>query len=272
MFIAHLSKEGIAHTTNKVYLAAICHLHVSVGMIQTYNQQLSPYLDLVMKGIKKEQLHGKPQRQCLPITFSIMASIHTVLACTPNDYHSIMMWAACCMAFFGFLRCSEFTVASLQEFDPEVHLTIKDIAIDKKVEPSVVRVTIKQSKTDPFWQGINLFLGVTEHAVCPVKTILPYLVLRENKDGPLFISAKGIPLTRQYFSKALSIILKHIGLDDWQYNTHSFRIRAASSAKAPGVSDTHINILGRWQSSVYQLYIRTPREQLATSSRQLIST
>ena len=61
LFIAHLAKEGIAHTTIKVYLAAIRHLHVSVGMHQTYNQQLSPYLELVMKGIKKEQLHGKPQ-------------------------------------------------------------------------------------------------------------------------------------------------------------------------------------------------------------------
>ena len=60
MFIAHLAKEGIAHTTIKVYLAAICYLHVSVGMHQTYSQQLSPYLELVMKGIKKEQLHGTP--------------------------------------------------------------------------------------------------------------------------------------------------------------------------------------------------------------------
>ena len=67
LFIAHLAKEGIAHTTIKVYLAAIRHLHVSVGMHQTYNLQLSPYLELVMKGIKKEQLHGKPQRQHLPI-------------------------------------------------------------------------------------------------------------------------------------------------------------------------------------------------------------
>ena len=41
MFIAHLAKEGIAHTSIKVYLAAIRYLHVSVGMHQTYNQQLS---------------------------------------------------------------------------------------------------------------------------------------------------------------------------------------------------------------------------------------
>ena len=159
---------------------------------------------------------------------------------------------------------------SLQGFDPEVHLTIKDIAIDKIVEPSFVRVTIKQSKIDPVRQGIHLFLGATEHTVCPVKVLLPYLVLRGRKDGPLFITAKGTPLTRQYFSTALSTVLKHIGLDDRQYNTHSFRIGAATSAKAEGISDTHIKMLGRWQSSAYQQYIKTPREQLATLSRQLI--
>ena len=262
MFIAHLAKEGIAHTSIKTYLAAIRHLHVSVGMHHSYTQQLSPYLELVIKGIKKDQLQEKSPRQRLPITADIMASIYKVLARTPNDPHCIMMWAACCIAFFGFLRCSEFTVPTQQEFDPEVHLTIRDIAIDNKVAPSVVRVTIKQSKTDPFRQGIDLFLGITEHAVCPVKSILPYLVLRGDGDGPLFMTNQK-PLTRQHFSEALSAILKQIGLDDQRYNTHSFRIGAATSAKAAGVSDSHIKMLGRWQSCAYQQYIRTPREQLA---------
>ena len=127
-------------------------------------------------------------------------------------------------------------------------------------------VTVKQLNTYPFRQGITLFLGLTEHAVCLVKVILLYLALRGKKDGPLFITAKGTPLIRQYFSKALSTILKHIGLDDQQYNTHSFCIGAATSAKATGVSDTHIKMLGHWKSCTYQQYIRTPREQLATLS------
>ena len=78
------------------------------------------------------------------------------------------------------------------------------------------------------------------------------------------------PLTRLHLSKALSVILKQIGLDDQKYNTHSFHIGVATSAKVAGVSDSHIKMLGHWQSSAYQLYIRTPREQLAALSRQLI--
>ena len=158
MFIAHLAKEGIAYTSIKVYLAAIRHLHVAIGMYHSYSQQLSPYLELVIKGIKREQLQRKSPRQRLPITADIMANIYTALAHTPNDPHCIMMWAACCIAFFGFLRCSEFNVPTQQKFDPEVHLTVNDIAINNKITPSVVRVTIKQSRLTLFDKELTCFL------------------------------------------------------------------------------------------------------------------
>ena len=53
MFIAHFFKDIIGHTSIKTYFAAIRHLHVSVGMYYSYTQQLSPYLELVIRGIKK---------------------------------------------------------------------------------------------------------------------------------------------------------------------------------------------------------------------------
>ena len=111
--------------------------------------------------------------------------------------------------------------------------------------------------------------------VCSVKSILPYLTLRSDGDGGPLSMTSQMPLTRQHFSKALSTILKQIGLDDQKYNTHSFCIGAATSAKDAGVSDSHIKVLGCWlgcwQSCAYQQYIRTSREQLAALSRQLIS-
>ena len=41
-------------------------------------------------------------------------------ALTP--YNSIMLRAACCTAFFGFLQVSELTAPSLTQYDPEVDL------------------------------------------------------------------------------------------------------------------------------------------------------
>ena len=173
---------------------------------------------------------------------------------------------------FGLLRCSEFTVPSVNDYDPAVHLSLGDIAIDSHTAPTVVRINIKQSKTDPFRKGIQLFLGTTDHVICPVKAILPYLALRGSKLGPLFMTDKDIPLTRQSFSTSLSAILAATKLDHHKYNTQSFKIGAATSAKLAGASELDIKMLGRWRSNTFERYIRTPREYLASLSRQLISS
>ena len=72
---------------------------------------------------------------------------------------NILLWAACCTFFFGFLRSGEVTVTSLKDYDPEAHHSDGDVPLDRLSDPSVVRVHIKASKTDPFRKGILLFWG-----------------------------------------------------------------------------------------------------------------
>jgi len=74
------------------------------------------------------------------------------------------------------------TVPNDREFDPSVHLTKKDLALDNQREPQ----TLRAHKTDPFRQGIFLFVGRTGKDLCPVSAILAYLVVRGNSNGPLF--------------------------------------------------------------------------------------
>ena len=83
-----------------------------------------------------------------------------------------MLWAACCVCFFAFLRVGEMTVPSDNTYDPSVHLGIGDIAVDDPQMPSMVRIRIKQSKTDPFRKGIYLFVGRTASGLCPVAALL----------------------------------------------------------------------------------------------------
>ena len=88
-----------------------------------------------------------------------MGSIKAILARNPTDYDNTLFWAACCLAFFGFLRCGEFTVPSQEAYDLDMHLSLADIALDEWNNPTVIQVTTKQSKTDPFRQGVDLYLG-----------------------------------------------------------------------------------------------------------------
>ena len=181
-----------------------------------------------------------------------------------------MLWGACCLAYFGFLRSSEFTAPSQTFFDPCTHLSLADVAVNSRSSPKLMSVTIKHSKTDQLQQDHNIYLGRTDHSICPVDAMTSYLAVRGNTPGALFVKKNGVPLAHSLFSAELDDLLCKLHLNHDEFNTHSFRIGAATTAKDAGVSDSHIKRLGRWRSNVYQSYIRTSPLQLAKLSKQLI--
>ena len=94
-----------------------------------------------------------------------MQQIKQLLLKSPHDYSNILIWVVCYTAFFSFLRCSEFTVPQEHEYDPTVHLSYKDVAVDCRRDPQFIQIHIKQSKTNPFRNGIKLSLARTDNAV-----------------------------------------------------------------------------------------------------------
>ena len=270
MFVSYLAQRHLTHSSIKVYLSAVRNLLVQVGLHEEFTRQLSPRLQLVLKGIKRDESKTAPLPARLPITVDIMSKIKAVLLQCPEEYDNILLWAACCLAFFGFLRCGEFTVPTQSEYDPGAHLSVGDILLDSRSSPTTIQVTIKQSKTDPFRQGVQLHLGKTGLEICPINAIVPYLAVRGASPGPLFMFEDGSFLTRPRFATMISKTLRQAGIDDKQYATHSFRIGAATTAKEAGISDVHIKMLGRWKSNAYQLYVRTPRSELAKLSKQMV--
>jgi len=82
-----------------------------------------------------------------------------------------MIWAACFLAFFGFLRVSEFTMPGDNQFDESCHLSLNSVAIDNRDKPTELKITIKQSKTNPFCRGVDIYIGATENSICPLRGI-----------------------------------------------------------------------------------------------------
>lgn len=77
----------------------------------------------------------------------------------------------------------------------------------------MIRVHIKRSKTDPFRKGINLFVGKTGTALCPLAALLGYLLSCCMDPGPLFRYEDGRPLTRPRFTEAIRSVLGRAGVD-----------------------------------------------------------
>ncbi len=230
-----------------------------------------PRLEYVLKGIKRPTGANKKSLQRLPITPQILRRIRNIWSQQPRDRDIIMLWAAFCLGFFGFLRAGEFTLLNDKAFDPEAHLTAGDIAIDSHTAPTLMRVTIKMSKTDPFRHGAHLFIGATLDDLCPVTAMLVYLACRGSSPGFLFKFADGRPLTRQRMVDKLRSALTSAGIDCRRFSGHSFRIGAATTAAAKGIQDATIKMLGRWESTAYQRYIQTPPEELSAMSAILSS-
>ena len=175
------------------------------------------------------------------------------------------------MAFYGFLRVSEFTVPSQHSYDKAYHLSLADLTLNSRCLPTVVQLHIKQSKTDPFREGAFMFLSKSNRGTCPVCAIVDYLIVRGKREGPLFVWPDGTMLTRNLFASALARILRNLNLTPQLYNTQSFCIGAVTSANQAGLTPLQIKALGRWRSDAYQRYIRITPNEFATMSKQLNS-
>jgi len=146
----------------------------------------------------------------------------------------------CCTAFFGFLWVSKFTIPAGGSYDPSCHLSLQGVVVDNRANPHLLQIFLKWSKTDPFKQGVKVYMGATDSTVCPIQAVLSYLKQRSTKLGPLFITEKGKGWTRSMFSSSLKSILHKLKLDQHCYNTHSFQVGAATSASLAQLSDACI--------------------------------
>ena len=182
-----------------------------------------------------------------------------------------MLWAAATVCFFGFFRSGEITAPSLTAFDPSVHLSWGDVAVDDRTHPTSLRVHLKRSKCDQFGAGVDVHIGRTASPLCPVTAILAYMASRQGAAGPFFQDGLGRPLTKAVFVQKIRQALSQLGLPAEQFAGHSFRIGAATAAAQVGLEDSVIQALGRWSSAAFLLYIRTPREQLAQFTARLAS-
>ena len=265
LFLAELSQTK-APSTVHTYLAGIRHMHIISGYPNPLES--APRLQLALRGFKR---YKPPQANPrLPITPHVLRAIKSVLLQTPQEYNNVMLWATVCVGFFGFLRSGEFVVKSASAFDPASHLMPSDVAVDSYTDPSMIRLLIKRSKTDQFGNGASIFLARTYTDLCPVAALLAYLARRPvHGHSPLFITEDGTPFTKMHLIKLLHATLREAGINPEFYKGHSFRIGAATTAAALGLQDSTIQKMGRWSSSAFLAYIRTPQQDLAAVSKLL---
>ena len=249
-YVSYLALANLAHSTIKCYLAAVRHLHIAEGAADPQISRMAR-LEQILRGIKLTQAKGTGRRKERPSQtkrgVAGGSSSHAL-----GSSHSL---------FFG--GAGELTIRTESGYDVSAHVSFQDVSIDSLTTPQTLQVRLKSSKTDPFRTGVDVFVGRTYCSLCPVTAVLDYMTRRGSAPGPLFIFTDGKPLTRARFVAEVKAALSWAGVDSTCYSGHSFRSGAATTARNWGCDNKDV------RSSTYQVYIKTPRAQLAKVSQTL---
>ena len=245
LFVTELSQTLVVYNSVRTYLAGVRHFHVVNSAGNPLQDKLR--LQLALAGIHRWNPKAGGTR--LPITPLVLRAIKKVLDAASTDYQNILLWAACCVGFFRFMRLGEFTLTSRSTtaFNPTCmpSVSIQDVAINSHSNP-----------TPSIPPRSIIYLSRTGTDLCPVSALLAYFTICGDVPGPLFIHQDKSPLTKHKLILMLRSTLQEAGINATYYSGHSFRIRAAMKAAVCGISETIITQMGRWRSSAYQAYIK----------------
>ena len=114
LFITQLRLDGLSLSTS--YISAIRNMLINNGFpnVNLY----TPKVTLVLRGIKRWKAStGYSPNPRLAITPHILLKLKQVWGIPPTSNDCRMLWAAVCVAFFGFLHCAEFMVPASSSFD-----------------------------------------------------------------------------------------------------------------------------------------------------------
>ena len=188
LYASYLARQGLRHQTIRTYLSAVRHYYITQGFPDVFADNQFPRLQYVLKGVHRAEGPSDSSDKRLPITPTILGTLLEVWSVNDKDrFESSMLWAACCLGFFAFLRAGEF-ISTTTEVS---FLRPMDISIDCHSNPSYMKVHLQKSKTDPFGKGVDLFVGRTFQQICPVAAVLSFLAMRPPCAGPLFIHSNS---------------------------------------------------------------------------------
>ena len=238
LFITYLFNQGLPASSISSILSAISYHH----KIRNYIDPSKAFaIQQMLLTIRKERPTVDSRH---PITENLLQMLIEALARLKLPLYEFLLFQAMfTLAFYFGLRIGEITKS------PH-NLNRSQIKVSKN-QLSLTFISFKHSHADPFSHTYQ----AKSSPLCPVAAMNQYVKMRGDTQGPLF-SLGNNPLTRHCFTSRLKLLLVAVGERKVNFNSHSFRIGAASMWASQGKSDIEIQRLGRWQSNAFRKYLR----------------
>ena len=260
--------------TIKGYVSAVRDYHIDqTGADPTSRQRVRRMLSAARKFCKRQ---GRVKRKW-PLTAAMLRKWKATLDF--SLYEDKVKYAAALTSFFGMLRVSEFaktTPVFRGLCVGNVRFAFKDKRLVRAAGPIPDYVTchLEYSKGDVWRFGHTLKFFRSGTDLCAVSAL--WDIMRDDtrpRGEPLFMlptrSGGRKPLTRYYVSKYIKEIAKLSGRAEDLFNTHSARAGGACALWAKKYSSQMIQLLGRWRSDCWKIYVTNSDEHLRDVTRDM---
>jgi hypothetical protein len=280
LWMTWLFADNKAVSSVRTYLYGINSWHIEEGHPSPL--RLTHHVWRCWKGMKRWKGDAN-ERVRLPVTTKLLMRIKSTMQ-LESSIRDRMMWAAFTLGTCGLLRLSEFAVTSgredrvlrwrdIQWFDSnEKQLPLLNGQVQSA--SAEYRVFIATSKTDPFRLGVSIRI-CAPIAVKAMRSYCNRLPFHPPFNGFLFDFGKAVSnekplaLSRDVVVSSLKSYLKLLGESAEKYNGHSFRKGGAQSLAEAGIPTDIIQVMGRWTSDCYKLYISTPARAITDAALAL---
>jgi hypothetical protein len=248
-YLAFLSRT-LSPISVKGYMNAVRLFHIEAGFANPLEN--NGEVNMIQRGMTR--LMGSPPKQKLPITVAILLDLQKSLSDSPSD---VAFWAACVLAFFGFLRKSTL-LPSAGELTTNKFIARSDVT-DMSLRSFIL--LIRFSKTIQFGQRVLSlpYVACDDMRICPVRALLKHFGLSKLPLArPLFnfvVGGTEVSFTNAFFMKRLRDLLRLTGHPASSISCHSFRRGGASLAYLVGMSAVDIKQRGDWKSNAFERYL-----------------
>jgi site-specific recombinase XerD len=234
LWIAQLYKEGLAQNSIACHLAALRY-HCLKKDIQHHVD--APRVRLMLRGVK---MKGRGNKAKAVVTSSHIRRLKGAAKRILHGSEYIRFLAMISLAFYGFLRPSEFCISGANH-----HLRWKSIKLGKRERSLRLHLKSFKHSSRP---GL-VTVPATTGPCCPVRCFKDYIKTWKSSDkDPLF------NLTIPEFQDVLEQVATAAQIKS-RLTPHCFRHGGASWAAKAGWADARIKAHGRWKSGAYRRYV-----------------
>ena len=177
--------------------------------------------------------------------------------------------AVLCTAREGMARCCELGPARALDFDPAAHPTVGDVRIESTPETHMVLMLLPAKKPPGRRHKVPVPLSAAVDADVGAYAALQRMLAARRtaagrelrSDEPLFAGPDGQALTSGQMVGLFKTAARCVGLPDGDVAGHSGRIGGATDHFAAETPPAVLQICGRWDSDLWQVYTRQCIEQ-----------